>query len=116
MKLTEQDYKNKIKSLELENKLLKFQLENFESIQRGKCCDCCEDAIQDYVDIKSEIDKIESKYAPFKDKYFNGLFPSQIADLAKEAGDYKIENEKLQTKLDKISEILEIEELSEDSY
>lgn len=98
MKLTEQDYKNKIKSLELENKLLKFQLENFESIQRGKCCDCCEDAIQDYVDIKGKIE-------PFEDDYFKGLTYEQIAELAKKSIRLTTENRELEEKINNISKI-----------
>lgn len=108
-KMTVEDYKNKIKLLELENKQLKFQLENFESIQRGKCCDCCEDVIQDYIDIKGKIE-------PFEDYYFNGLTYEQIAELAKKSIRLTTENRELEDKINKISEILEIEELSEDSY
>lgn len=96
-KMTIEDYKTKIQSLELENKQLKFQLENFESIQRGKCCDCCEEAIQDYIGIKSKIE-------PFEDDYFKNLSYEQIAELAKKSIRITAENRKLEEKIDKITQ------------
>lgn len=97
-KKTVEDYKSKIKLLELENKKLKFQLENFESLQRGKCCDCCEDAIQDYVDIKGKIE-------PFEDDYFKNLSYETIAQLAKKSIRLTDDNNKLRHKLEDIEEI-----------
>lgn len=47
-------------------KTLKSKLENFESIQRGKCCECESKAIQ-------KLSDMHFKTMPFEDDYFNGL-------------------------------------------
>lgn len=46
--MNKKDYETllNVKNKEIEN--LKYQLENFESIQRGKCCECERDVIQKY--------------------------------------------------------------------
>lgn len=51
---------------EKEIEILKFKLKNFESIQRGKCCECESIAIR-------ELSDMHFKTRPFEDDYFNGL-------------------------------------------
>ena len=63
---------------EKEIEILKYKLENFESIQRGKCCECESGAIQ-------ELSDMHFKTMPFKDDYFNGLTYKDIAELAKKS-------------------------------
>lgn len=63
-------------SREKEIETLKFKLENFESIQRGKCCECEKGAVQ-------ELSEMHFKTMPFEDDYFEGLTYQDIAELAK---------------------------------
>lgn len=81
-----------------EIELLKFKLENFESIQRGKCCECEREAIQDLSDFHIRI-------IPFEDEYFKGLNYEQIAELAKKSIRLSALNSELEEKLEKLKEL-----------
>lgn len=74
---------------------LKFKLENFESIQRGKCCECESEAIQ-------ELSDMHFKTMPFEDDYFNGLTYKDIAELAKKSIRLTAENRRLEEEIEKL--------------
>ncbi len=40
---------------------LKYKLNNFESIQREKCCECCQKAIVDYADVEYKFFELKEK-------------------------------------------------------
>lgn len=82
--------------------LLKFKVENYESIQRGLCCEC-ERAIQDLSDIQFKI-------MPFEDDYFKGLSYKQIAELAKKSIRITAINSELENRLEKLKELYFISE------
>ena len=87
--------------LDLKNReisLLKFKLENFEGIQRGKCCECEREAIQDLSDFHFKI-------LPFEDEYFKGLNYEQIAELAKKSIRLTTLNSEIEKKLEKLTEL-----------
>ena len=77
-KATIKDYQLLLDCKDREIALLKFKLENFESLQRGKCCECERVAIQDLSDL-------HFKLMPFEDEYFKGLDTKTIAELAKKS-------------------------------
>lgn len=74
---------------------LKSKLENFESIQRGKCCECENEAIQ-------ELSDMHFKTMPFEDDYFNGLTHKDIAELAKKSIRLTAENKRLEEEIEKL--------------
>lgn len=76
-------------------KTLKSKLENFESIQRGKCCECESKAIQ-------KLSDMHFKTMPFEDDYFNGLTYKDIAELAKKSIRLTEENRRLEEKIEKL--------------
>ena len=78
-----------------EIEILKYKLENFESIQRGKCCECESEGIQ-------ELSDMHFKTMPFEDDYFNGLTYKDIAELAKKSIMLTTENRKFEDALDEI--------------
>ena len=80
---------------EKEIEILKFKLENFESIQRGKCCECESIAIQ-------ELSDMYFKTRPFEDDYFNGLTYKDIAELAKKSIRLTAENRRLEDEIEKL--------------
>ena len=80
---------------EKEIEILKFKLENFESIQRGKCCECESVAIQ-------ELSDMHFKTRPFEDDYFNGLTYKDIAELAKKSIRLTAENRRLEDEIEKL--------------
>ncbi len=80
---------------EKEIEILKFKLENFESIQRGKCCECESEAIQ-------ELSDMHFKTMPFEDDYFNGLTYKDIAELAKKSIRLTAENRRLEDEIEKL--------------
>lgn len=80
---------------EKELEILKFKLENFESIQRGKCCECESIAIQ-------ELSDMHFKTMPFEDDYFNGLTYKDIAELAKKSIRLTAENRRLEYEIEKL--------------
>lgn len=74
---------------------LKSKLENIESIQRGKCCECESIAIQ-------ELSDMHFKTMPFEDDYFNGLTYKDIAELAKKSIRLTTENRRLEDEIEKL--------------
>ena len=74
---------------------LKSKLENFETIQRGKCCECKNEAIQ-------ELSDMHFKTRPFEDDYFNGLTYKDIAELAKKSIRLTAENRRLEEEIEKL--------------
>ena len=80
---------------EKEIEILKFKLKNFESIQRGKCCECESIAIQ-------ELSDMHFKTMPFEDDYFNGLTYKDIAELAKKSIRLTAENRRLEDEIEKL--------------
>ena len=40
---------------------LKYKLNNFESIQREKCCECCQKAIVDYAELEYKFFELKEK-------------------------------------------------------
>ena len=79
---------------------LESKIENFESIQRGHCCDCCEEAVQKYC-------TLEMKCLCFDDDaYFKGLDYKTIAALAKKSIRLTTENIQLSEKLEKVGKFL----------
>lgn len=100
--LSKIDYKNICETQKKEIELLKSQLDNFESIQRSKCCDCEKEAIQDYADLMIKIDC-------FDDDFFKGLSYKEIAELAKKSIRLTEDNNNLRHKLEDIAEIVGVE-------
>ena len=80
---------------EKELETLKSKLENFESIQRGKCCECESIAIQEWSDM-------HFKTRTFEDDYFNGLTYKDIAELAKKSIRLTAENRRLEVEIEKL--------------
>lgn len=74
---------------------LKSKLKNFESIQRGKCCECESVTIQ-------ELSDMHFKTMPFEDDYFNGLTYKDIAELAKKSIRLTAENRRLEEEIEKL--------------
>ena len=97
-KATLKDYQILLDCKDREIALLKFKLENFESLQRVKCCECEREAIQDLSDL-------HFKLMPFEDEYFKGLDTKTIAELAKKSIRITTDNSKLEQKLKDIREI-----------
>ena len=65
---TTNELKQKIKDQEiyitgLKHKIeqLKYKLDNFESIQREKCCECCQKAIVDYAEVEYKFFELKEK-------------------------------------------------------
>ena len=98
------DYKILYNNLKKENEYLKDVIENYDSIQRGKCCDCSESAVQDYSDLKI-------KCLAFDDDYFKGLSYEMIASLAKKSIRMTSDNNKLRELIEDIEENLDNSEL-----
>lgn len=98
-KLTLDDYKRLYSNAKKEIEYLKDVIENFKSIQRGKCCDCCEDAVQDYSDLMI-------KCMPFDDECFKGLSYEMIAQLAKKSLRLTSDNCKMRHAIEDSYEIL----------
>lgn len=105
-KLTIQDYKAIIENQKKKIEYLENTIENFESIQRGKCCDCCEECVQDLSDLKI-------KCIPFEDEYFKNVSYETIAQLAKKSIRLTSDNCAMQHKLEDIAEVLDNSELGE---
>ena len=99
-KATLKDYQVLLDCKDREISLLKFKLENFESLQRAKCCECEREAIQDLSDL-------HIKMIHFEDEYFKGLDTKTIAELAKKSIRITAENCKLEHILEKIKKIAE---------
>lgn len=94
-KILEQDKQTLLILLDYKEKkieTLKFKLENFESIQRGKCCECENVAVQ-------ELSDMHFKIMPFEDDYFKGLTYQDIAELAKKSIRLAAENRRLEDEL-----------------
>lgn len=104
MKLTIKDYKSIVENQKKQIEYLKDTIENFESVQRGRCCECCEDAVQDLSDLII-------KCLPFDDDYFKNLNYEQIAELAKKSIRLTAENCTLRHKLEDIAEMLDSSKL-----
>ena len=65
---TTKELKQKIKDQEiyiagLKYKIeqLKYKLDNFESIQREKCCECCQKAVVDYAEVEYKFFELKEK-------------------------------------------------------
>ena len=97
-RLSLKDYKAIIENQKKEIDYLKHTIENFESVQRGKCCECCEDAVQD-------LSNLMIKCMPFEDEYFKDLSYKMIAELAKKSLRLTFENSDLRDKLEDIADI-----------
>lgn len=106
MKLTIKDYKAIVENQKKQIEYLKDTIENYDSLQRCKCCDCIENAIQDYSDLMFKV-------MPFDDDYFKNLTYEQIAELAKKSIRLTDDNCKMMHKLKDIAEILDSSELYE---
>lgn len=102
-KLSIKDYKAIVENQKKEIDYLKHTIENFEFVQRGKCCECCEDAVQDLSDLMI-------KCMPFEDEYFKGLSYEMIADLAKKSLRLTSENSDLRNKLEDIADLYDASE------
>ena len=99
-KLTIQDYKAIIENQKKKIEYLENTIENFESIQRGKCCDCCEECVQDLSDLKIRC-------MPFEDEYFKNVSYEMIAQLAKKSIRLTSDNCAMKHKLEDIAEVLD---------
>lgn len=103
MKLKLSDYKAIVDNQKSKIEYLTNTINNYESVQRGKCCDCCEEAVQDYVDIKGKLDV-------FDDEFFKGLKYSEIAELAKKSIRLTEDNCRMLHKLQDIKEFVEFQD------
>lgn len=102
MKLKLADYEAIVANQKSKIEYLTNTINNYDSVQRGKCCDCCEEAIQDYLEIKSKLDL-------FEDDFFKGLKLEEIAELAKKSIRLTEDNCRMRHKLEDINEFISFE-------
>lgn len=98
LRATKEDYKRLSESLGMKVTQLQHEVDNYDSVQRAKCCECCEKAIQDYSDLYTKTDC-------FRDDYFKDLLFEDIAKLAKKSIRLTADNCRMQHKLEDIAEI-----------
>lgn len=58
-------YQLMVGKLKKENELLKYELDNFESLQAGKCCECESDSAYKYQDLYFKMHEIEEMAEQF---------------------------------------------------
>ena len=87
-------YQLMVDKLKKENELLKYELDNFESLQAGRCCECERKSIQDYIDaninlmnihdlVESLEDMVEDMTSREFQNYILGEFSSEIKRMIK---------------------------------
>ena len=60
-------YQLMVDKLKKENELLKCELDNFESLQAGKCCECERKSIQNYIDVSINLMNIQDLIESLED-------------------------------------------------
>lgn len=58
-------YQLMVLNLKKENEILKLKVDNFESLQAGKCCECESDSIYKYQDLYFKMYEIEEMAEQF---------------------------------------------------
>ena len=58
-------YQLMVNKLKKENELLKYELDNFESLQAGKCCECESDSVCKYQELYFKMHEIEEMAEQF---------------------------------------------------
>ena len=58
-------YQLMVDKLKKENELLKYELDNFESLQAGKCCECESDSVCKYQELYFKMYEIEEMAEQF---------------------------------------------------
>lgn len=58
-------YQLMVNKLKKENELLKYELDNFESLQAGRCCECESDSVYKYQDLYFKMHEIEEMAEQF---------------------------------------------------
>ena len=58
-------YQLMVLNLKKENELLKYELDNFESLQAGKCCECESDSVCKYQELYFKVYEIEKMAEQF---------------------------------------------------
>ena len=58
-------YQLMVLNLKKENELLKYELDNFESLQAGKCCECESDSVCKYQELYFKVYEIEEMAEQF---------------------------------------------------
>lgn len=87
-------YQLMVDKLKKENELLKYELDNFESLQTGKCCECERKSIQNYIDVNINLMNIQDLIENLEDmaedmtsrefqNYILGEFSKEIKRMIK---------------------------------
>ena len=87
-------YQLMVDKLKKENELLKYELDNFESLQAGKCCECERKSIQNYIDVSINLMNIQDLIESLEDivedmtsrefqNYILGDFSKEIKKMIK---------------------------------
>lgn len=58
-------YQLMVLNLKKENEILKHKVDNFESLQAGKCCECESDSVYKYQDLYFKMHEIEEMAEQF---------------------------------------------------
>lgn len=58
-------YQLMVLNLKKENEILKLKVDNFESLQAGKCCECESDSVYKYQDLYFKMHEIEEMAEQF---------------------------------------------------
>lgn len=66
-------YQLMVLNLKKENELLKYELDNFESLQAGKCCECESDSVYKYQELYFKMYEIEKMAEQFHKDVKNKL-------------------------------------------
>ena len=87
-------YQLMVDKLKKENELLKYELDNYDSLQAGKCCQCERKSIQNYIDVSINLMNIQDLIESLEDiaedmtprafqNYILGEFSKEIKRMIK---------------------------------
>lgn len=102
-KLTSIDLWRRVEGQKKQIEYLQYELENYDSLQRVKCCECSDRCVEKYNELYLNTEC-------FRDDYFKNLTFEDIAQLAKKSIRLTDDNNSKRHLIDDICELLNCEE------
>lgn len=101
--LTRKDLWRRVERQKKQIEYLEYELENYDSLQRVKCCECSDNSVEKYNVLYLDTEC-------FRDEYFKNLTFEDIAKLAKKSIKLTDDNNSKRHLIDDICELLNCEE------
>lgn len=101
--LTRKDLWSRVESQKKQLEYLENELENYDNLQRTKCCECSDDCDVKYNELYLDTEC-------FRDDYFKNLTFEDIAQLAKKSIRLTEDNNSKRHLIDDICELLNCDE------